>query len=75
MSKIDVLRRISLFAGLNDETLIELAASLGKRTFGADMILFHKGSPSQSLYLIESGKVRLCAATKARSHPRHLRSR
>jgi CRP/FNR family transcriptional regulator, cyclic AMP receptor protein len=61
MSAIDVLHRISLFADLREEELQDLAACLGKRTFGADMILFHKGSPSQALYLIESGKVRAFA--------------
>jgi CRP-like cAMP-binding protein len=32
-----------------------------KRTFAEDMILFHKGSPAQCLYLIESGAVRIFA--------------
>lgn len=65
MSAIDVLRRISLFADLHDEALQNLAACLGKRTFAKDMILFHKGSPSQALYLIESGKVRAFALSEA----------
>ncbi len=58
MSAIDVLYRVPLFADLHDEELRELAAHLGKRAFAEDMILFHKGSPSQALYLIESGRVR-----------------
>ena len=58
MSAIDVLRRVSLFADLHDEELRTLAACLGKRTYARDMLLFHKGSPSQALYLIESGSVR-----------------
>jgi CRP-like cAMP-binding protein len=61
MSAIDVLNQVSLFADLRDEELQELAARLGKRTFAGDMILFHKGSPSQALYLIESGSVRAFA--------------
>ncbi len=61
MSTIDVLHRVPLFADLHDDELRELAARLGKRTFAADMILFHKGSPSQALYLIESGSVRAFA--------------
>lgn len=61
MSAIDVLYRVPLFADLQDEELRELAARLGRRTFAADMILFHKGSPSQALYLIESGRVRAFA--------------
>lgn len=58
MSATDVLRRVSLFADLHDEELRVLAACLGKRIFAKDLILFHKGSPSQALYLIESGAVR-----------------
>ena len=57
MSAIDVLYRVPLFADLHDEEL-RIWRRLGKRTFAEDMILFHKGSPSQALYLIESGMVR-----------------
>ena len=58
MSAIDVLNRVPLFADLHDDELRAVAARLGKRIFAEDMILFHKGSPSQALYLIESGSVR-----------------
>jgi CRP/FNR family transcriptional regulator/CRP/FNR family cyclic AMP-dependent transcriptional regulator len=61
VSAIDVLRRVSLFADLHDGELQVLAACLGKRTYARDMVLFHKGSPSQALYLIESGRVRAFA--------------
>ncbi len=59
MSRIDLLRQTSLFADLPDEILEALAASLGKRTFAKGMVLFHKGSPGQRLYLIETGQVRI----------------
>ena len=61
MAAIDILRRISLFADLHDAALRDLAPCLRKRAFARDIILFHKGSPSQALYLIESGKVRAFA--------------
>ena len=64
MPAIDVLHRVSLFADLHDEQLHDLAACLRKRTFARDIILFHKGSPSQALYLIESGKVRAFALSE-----------
>jgi len=54
-----MLRKVPLFAGLSDQELEVLADSLGKRTFGKGMIIFHKGSPGQTLYIIESGKVRI----------------
>ena len=59
MSEVTVLRKVQLFSGLSDTELQSLAGSLVKRTFGRGMILFHKGSPGRSLYIIESGKVRI----------------
>ena len=59
MSRVAMLRKVSLFAGLSDQEFEVLADSLGKRTFGKGMIIFHKGSPGQTLYVIESGKVRI----------------
>ncbi len=59
MSRVAMLRKVSLFTGLSDQELEVLADSLGKRTFGKGMIIFHKGSPGQTLYVIESGKVRI----------------
>jgi CRP/FNR family cyclic AMP-dependent transcriptional regulator len=59
MSKIDLLRNVPLFAGLSDQDLDALAGSLGKRTFAKNMIIFHQGSLGQTLYIIESGKVRI----------------
>jgi CRP-like cAMP-binding protein len=54
-----MLRNVPLFAGLSDQELEVLADSLGKRTFGKGMIIFHRDSPGQTLYIIESGKVRI----------------
>jgi CRP/FNR family transcriptional regulator/CRP/FNR family cyclic AMP-dependent transcriptional regulator len=54
-----MLRNVPLFAGLVDQELEVLADSLGKRTFARGMVIFHKGSPGQTLYIIESGKVRI----------------
>lgn len=65
MSVADLLRRVSLFADLSDGELAALAGCLGRRVFARDMILFHKGSPAQNLYLIESGFVRIFALNDA----------
>ena len=59
MSRGAIVRNVPFFAGLSDQELEVLAESLGKRTFGKGMIIFHKGSPGQTLYIIESGKVRI----------------
>jgi CRP/FNR family cyclic AMP-dependent transcriptional regulator len=59
MSRIDMLRKVPIFTSLSDQELDVLADSLGKRTFAKGMIIFHKDSPGRSLYIIESGKVRI----------------
>jgi CRP/FNR family cyclic AMP-dependent transcriptional regulator len=59
MSKVAMLRNVRLFAGLPDRELEGLADHLGKRTFAKGMIIFHKESAGQTLYIIESGKVRI----------------
>jgi CRP/FNR family cyclic AMP-dependent transcriptional regulator len=59
MSKVNMLRKVPLFASLSDQDLEVLSGSLGKRTFAKGMIIFHKGSHGQTLYIIESGKVRI----------------
>ena len=64
MSVENLLRQVSLFADLREDELVALADCLGRRVFSKDMILFHKGSPAQSLYLIESGEVRIFALSE-----------
>jgi CRP/FNR family transcriptional regulator/CRP/FNR family cyclic AMP-dependent transcriptional regulator len=59
MSKVALLRNVPLFAGLSDQELEALARRLGRRTFGKGMVIFHKGGLGQSLYIIESGQVRI----------------
>jgi CRP-like cAMP-binding protein len=59
MSKISLLRKAPLFANLPEEQLEALVVDLGRRTFAKGMIIFHKGSLGQNLYLIESGIVRI----------------
>lgn len=59
MSKVALLRNVPLFAGLSDQELEALASRLGRRTFGKGMVIFHKGGLGRSLYIIESGQVRI----------------
>jgi len=59
MSKVAMLRNVPFFTGLSDQEIEVLVESLGRRTFGKGMIIFHKDSPGQAMYIIESGKVRI----------------
>jgi CRP-like cAMP-binding protein len=53
------LQPYSLFAGLSEIELTQLAPYLSKRTFGKGAYLYHPGNPSLYLYLVESGQVRI----------------
>lgn len=59
MSQVDLLRNAPIFESLSDLELEALAASLKERVFARGVVIFHKGSPGNSLYLVESGKVRI----------------
>ena len=59
MSKIALLRKAPLFSNLPEEELQSLAENLGRRAFAKGMIIFHKGTLGQNLYLVESGIVRI----------------
>ena len=65
MSAVELLFRVSLFADLREDELAALGDCLGRRIFAKGMIIFHKGSPAQSLYLIESGQVRIFALSES----------
>jgi len=54
-----MLRNVPLFSGLSDQELEALSESLGRRTFPRGMIIYHEGSPGDTLYIIESGQVRI----------------
>ena len=54
-----MLRSVSFFAGLSEQELSSLAKCLARRTFAKGVIIFHKDSPGRTLYIIESGKVRI----------------
>ena len=59
MNRVEMLHRSPLFKGMVEGVLEDIAGSLEKRTFARGMVLFHKGSAGQRLYLIESGQVRI----------------
>lgn len=65
MSRLTLLRNVSLFSRLSEEELEVLSDSLRRRTFGKGMIIFQKDSPGQSLYIVETGKVRIFILSEA----------
>lgn len=59
MSQVAMLKNVSFFAGLSERELESLARCAARRTFAKGVIIFHKDSPGRTLYIIESGKVRI----------------
>ena len=59
MSSSAFLKGSLFFANLNDSELEPLAASLQRREFAKNVIIYDRGSPGHTMYIIESGKVRL----------------
>jgi CRP-like cAMP-binding protein len=63
------LRRSSLFSSLSDEVLTALEAQLTHLTLISGEVLFREGDPSDSLYIVISG--RLLVSQVAPVHAQH----
>jgi len=55
----DALRRCRLFARVDDESLALCAAGLRVRRYRKNETIFHEGDPGDSLYIVESGSVKI----------------
>ena len=56
---VDALRRCPLFAKVDDEALAACAERLRVRRFRRGETIFHQGDPGDSLFIIESGAVKI----------------
>jgi CRP/FNR family cyclic AMP-dependent transcriptional regulator len=59
MNRMEFLKHVPLFAGLNDAELQALAADLVARRFAAGETIFCEGDVGQALYLVAVGQVRI----------------
>ena len=57
------LARTALFAGLDAHELDHLARMAKRISFAANAVIFHKGDPGRSLYVIERGRVKIAASS------------
>ncbi len=55
----EFLKKLSLFANISDQQLINIAQDAIPRHFNPGAIIFHEGDPGQVLYLIKSGQIRI----------------
>ncbi len=56
---IEALRRCALFASVDEQTLALCAGSLRSRRYRKNETIFHQGDPGDSLYILESGSVKI----------------
>ena len=56
---VEALHRCALFALVDDRSLAMCAASLRVRRFRRNETIFHQGDPGDSLFIIESGAVKI----------------
>jgi CRP-like cAMP-binding protein len=56
---LDLLHTLSLFSGVPDPVLVDLASALEPIELETDEVLFEKGSDGDSLYIIRHGEVRV----------------
>ena len=61
----ELLKKVSLFAALDDQALARLASNLRRRQFRKNTIIFHKDQAGDALYLVESGHVRIFLPTES----------
>jgi len=59
IEKVLILKTVSIFTETPDEVLAELALYLEERDVAAGQMIFNKGEPGDSMYIIVSGKVRV----------------
>lgn len=58
-----VLRSCALFKVVDEATLALVAASLRTRRFRRNEVVFHAGDPGDSLFIVESGSVKIVLAS------------
>jgi CRP/FNR family cyclic AMP-dependent transcriptional regulator len=61
---VETLRQVPLFESLDDATARELCELIETLDCPAHQVLFHAGDVGDAMYLIESGKVRICVQAK-----------
>ena len=59
VEKVIILKTVSIFAGIPDSTLADVAALLEEQVLSAGEKLFEKGDPGRCMYVIVSGRVRV----------------
>lgn len=59
MNTITFLKQTSLFTGLGDGAVAQIAQDVVERRFSQGEVIFREGDPGQVLYMVRSGQVRI----------------
>jgi CRP/FNR family cyclic AMP-dependent transcriptional regulator len=59
-----ILQRVELFRGLSSEELETLSSSSSSRSFPKNTVVIHENDPADSLFIIETGKVKVYCSDK-----------
>ena len=59
-----MLNQVEIFHGLNDGELQALESSSSTRSFPKNTVVIHENDPADSLFVIESGKVKVYCSDK-----------
>jgi CRP/FNR family cyclic AMP-dependent transcriptional regulator len=61
---MSMLQQVEIFQGLSQEELEALATSSTSRSFPKNTVVIHENDPADSLFVIESGKVKVYCSDK-----------
>jgi CRP-like cAMP-binding protein len=56
---IEMLQRVPFFSGIRYQDLVTLASLCRPRTYRARQVIFHRGDPGDTLYIVQSGQVKI----------------
>jgi len=59
-----ILQQVELFQGLSAEEMEALSSSSSSRSFPKNTVVIHENDPADSLFIIESGKVKVYCSDK-----------
>ena len=59
-----MLQKVEIFQGLSPEELAALESSSTSRSFPKNTVVIHENDPADSLFVIESGKVKVYCSDK-----------
>ena len=59
-----ILQRVELFQGLSSQELETLSSSSSTRSFPKNTVVIHENDPADSLFIIETGKVKVYCSDK-----------